>query len=250
MTDEILDPLMRAFVFVPDETIFASKEILPWAWAPKVWTSKIDVNVYFRQLIQDMSVATGRNFMAVAHALQRSIGSIARSMVMLLEDSGDVQACGESCQLMVSDGCDSSLVLKCPHCLGYCICLACLTDLHTPGSRCGFAANATQTDDVSTLPNFEYKKHSIEEFKWLYCCPQCGDLFPPSFWNHLTDLLPPHSQSQIVEQMAAVVSRHVRYNEDPVRESSIFSCRREDCDRFVSASSRIQMVRSFCSVAR
>jgi hypothetical protein len=250
-TTDVTDHLLlSAFVFVPDETIFASKDILPWAWTPKLWISKIDANNYFQQLIQDVSSVTARNFMAVAHALQRSLGSVARSMLLLLNDADDVQPCGENCQLMVSDGCGSSPVLKCPHCRGYCICLACLADLHTPGRRGGFVANAEQTDEPSTVRAFQYNKHSIEEFKWLYCCPHCGDLFPPSFWNHLTVLLSADVQSSMIEQMAAVVSRHVRYSEDPLRQPSMFGCRREGCDRFVSSSSRIQLVSSLSGVVR
>ncbi len=252
-TTDVTDPLLlRAFVFVPDETIFASKDILPWAWTPKLWISKIDVNDYFQQLIRDVSSVTARNFMAVAHALHRSLGSVPRSLLMLLNDADDVQPCGEICQLMVSDGCGSSPVLKCPHCSGqgYCICLACLTDLHTPGRRAGFAANAEQTQEPITIRAFQFKKHIIDEFKWLYCCPHCGNLFPTSFWNHLTVLLSADLQSTMIKQMAKMVSRHVRYSEDPLREPSMLGCRREGCDRFVSSSSRIQLVSSLSGVVR
>jgi hypothetical protein len=241
-TSVMMDNLVRAFVFLPDETVFAAKDVLPWAWVSKSWISKVHINEYFQQLIRDVSSATGHNFMAVAHALQQSLGSISRSMLMLLNATEDVQTCGDSCQLRVSDDCDSSPVLKCPHCRGYCICLACLSDLHTPGRRGGFVANAEQTDEPATVTAFQYKKHSVEEFKWLYCCPHCGDLFPPSFWNHLTVLLSADEQSAIIDQMAVGISRHVRYSEDPIRDSSLFNCRREGCERFVSASSRIQMV--------
>jgi hypothetical protein len=245
---DIAEPFLKATVFVPDETVFGSKELLPWAWATTFWNSKTDANDYFQQLIQDMSRETSSNFMAVAHALQQSLGSVARSMIILLNGNSSVEVCSERCQLMVTDGCDCSSVLKCPNCRSFCACVACLTELHSPGKRGPkgeFNQLAQQTDEVVTKIDFQYTKHSVEEFKWLYSCPNCGNLYPPVFWNHLTDEMSADLQSQILEKLAAAVSRHVRYNEDPVQERSMFACRREGCDRFLSSSSRTQMVIAF-----
>ncbi len=172
---DITEPLLKATVFVPDETIFGSKDILPWAWTTTFWNSKTDANAYFQQLIQVMSQETSRNFMAVAHALQQSLGSVSKSMLMLMNETQSVEVCSERCQMNVIDDCGASPVLKCPSCRSFCVCVACLTELHTPGKRGGFQQLAQQTDAVSTNTDFQYTKHSVGEFKWLYSCPNCGD---------------------------------------------------------------------------
>jgi hypothetical protein len=256
-TSDFRPPLLHATVFVPDETVFASHDILPWVWTTKCWQSKFELNDYILQLIQAMSSVTTCNFMAVAHALQESLGSVAHSLLMLLNHTEHVQPCDESCQLAIAaNSCvlcgaspsGASPVFKCPHCRRCCICVACLREMHTPGGRAGYVGFTDQTDATETLPNFQYKKHSVDEFKWLHCCHSCGKLYPPSVWAHLTDVLPGNVQSQILEQMAKVVSRHIRYNEDPVGEPCMFACRREGCDRWISTPSRLHMVRAFCDV--
>ena len=253
-TSHLGDCVMRMTVFVPDETVFASQEVLPWAWDTKVWKSKNEVNHYFEQLISDMADVTKHSFMAVGQALYQSLGSIPHSMLILLNATSTVEPCNEPCSLQILSECDA-IVLKCPSCQKFCICLACLKCMHQPGKLSDeYKESVRQTDMVETLPmqaseanmmpTFDHQKHIVDEFKWLYCCSGCGSLYPPSFFKYLTaNISDENTKEQILKRMALAVSRHVRYSEDPVQEPVMFACRSAQCSHFVSSSSHIQMVR-------
>jgi hypothetical protein len=250
-TANLGDGVLRITVFVPDETVFASEEMLPWAWTTQFWKRKEDVNDYFKQLICDISSATEHNFMAVAHALQESLGSAPRGMLKLLNATEIVEPCksDEICNIGNGEEC-SQLVLKCPSCKKFNICLVCLASMHSPERRDkGWATFSQQTEEPTTLPNFDYQKHITDEFNWLYCCknPSCRALFPPSFWSHLTaeQNFAESQKTRLLEQMSRAVSRRVRYNEDPAQEPFVFACRSAACGCFLSSSSRDQMVCAF-----
>ena len=170
-------------------------------------------------------------------------------MLKLLNATEIVEPCDDMCHIGNSvEGC-AQRVLKCPSCKKFNICLACLASMLSPERRDpefsrDYAEFFQQTEEPTTLPNFDYQKHITDEFKWLYCCKSCHALFPPSFWSHLTaeQNFAESQKPRLLEQMSRAVSRRVRYNEDPAQEPFMFACRSATCGFFLSSSSHDQMV--------
>lgn len=234
-----------AVVFVPDESVFSLQPIVPIASSTKIWPTKQSTYRFFEQLIDNLVFATGLNFMSIAHALQECLGSVAKAMLMLI-DNRDVHVVEQSgqCQLRNSDECSNS-ILKCPHC-EFSICTACLKMLREQLPT----DNLTDRQE-SSIPedSFSFDRHVVHEFEALYCCPnpKCHKVLPPPFWQSMINSSSQSERTDKKLSMARAISRHVRYIDRLFADPCIIACRRQGCGCFVAVSSRSEVVR--CAAA-
>jgi hypothetical protein len=235
------DLLVCAVVFVPDESVFSVQPIVPIASFTKIWPTKQSTYRFFEQLIDNLVVATGSNFMSVAHALQECLGSVAKAMLMLI-DNRDVHVVEQSgeCQLFNSDECSSS-ILKCPHC-EFSICTECLKML-----RSQLPTDNLTDRQESSIPEdrLSFDRHVVHEFEALYCCPnpKCHKVLPPPFWQSMINSSSQSERTDKKASMARAVSRHVRYIDRLFADPCMIACRRQGCGCFVAVSSRSEVVR-------
>ena len=186
--------------------------------------------------------------MSIAHALQECLGSVAKAMLMLI-DNRDVHVVEQSGQcnlcLLRSDECSNdecpNSILQCPHCEKFSICTECLKTLRSQ------LPTGNLTDRLeSSIPedSFSFDRHVVHEFEALYCCPnpKCHKVLPPPFWQSMINSSSQSERTDKKSSMARAISRHVRYIDRLFADPCMIACRRQGCGCFVAVSSRSEVV--------